>query len=148
MPAPPRRTVLYVEDHPVNAMLMSAVFERCPQLELVIAPNGAEALRLAAQLQPTLLLLDLGLPDCHGSELLGRLRALPGCATAPAIAVTADAMFDIAGTSFLELWSKPLNLVHVLRRLGELTSTPAAPLHQRAWSEAEPVPQSEFGALI
>lgn len=146
MSAPSRRTVLYVEDHPVNALLMSAIFERRPELELVIAGTGQEALRVAAGLQPVLLLLDLGLPDCHGSQLLGRLRALPGCATAPAIAVTADATFDIEGTGFLELWSKPLHLDQVLRRLSELTGLPATPLQRRA--EPAPVPQSEFGALI
>lgn len=147
MSTQPRRTVLYVEDHHVNALLMAAIFERRPELELVIATSGQEARRVAAGLQPVLLLLDLGLPDCHGSQLLGQLRALPGCATAPAIAVTADATFDIAGTGFVELWSKPLHLDQVLKRLTELTGLPGVPLRGRGQSP-EQLPQSEFGALI
>lgn len=127
MPASARRTVLYVEDHPVNALLMAAIFERRPQLDLVIANSGAEALSLAAGLKPALLLLDLGLPDCHGSQLLGRLRALPGLETPPAVAVTADVTFDIAGTDFCELWPKPLHLSHVLLRLDALAGLPARP---------------------
>lgn len=144
MPNSSRRTVLYVEDHPVNALLMAAIFEHRPQLDLVIAVNGAEALRLAAGLQPALLLLDLGLPDCHGSQLLGRLRTLPGCETPPAVAVTADALFDIAGTGFCELWPKPLHLEHVLARLNTLTGLPPMPLQRLAGSRAT---RPRFAAL-
>jgi len=127
MPYAARRPVLYVEDHPVNALLMAAIFERRPELELVIATTGEEALKRAAGLAPALLLLDLGLPDCHGSQLLGRLRALPGCDTPLAVAVTADASFEIEGTGFCELWAKPLNIDLVLRRLDGLTRLHAAP---------------------
>lgn len=136
MPAASRRPVLYVEDHPVNAVLMAALFERRPGLDLRIAGCGREALDLAAGLNPALLLLDLGLPDCHGSELLTRLRRLPGLETIPAVAVTADSSFDIAGTSFCELWPKPMNLKQVLARLDALTAEPQAGAHRRA---AEPV---------
>ncbi|MCE4553103.1 response regulator [Roseateles cellulosilyticus] len=122
MPNSRRRTVLYVEDHPVNALQMAAIFERRPGLSLVIANSGAQALRKAAALQPALLLLDLGLPDCHGADLLLRLRSLPGCQAAPAVAVTADAMFATANTGFRELWAKPLQLEHVLARLDALAA--------------------------
>jgi CheY-like chemotaxis protein len=145
MPTALRRTVLYVEDHPINALLMAAIFERRPQLELVVAASGAQAMRAAAGLWPVLLLLDLGLPDCHGSELLGRLRTLPGLEASPAIAVTADAAFDIAGTGFGELWSKPLRLERVLARLDALTGVSATPLQRLA--EARLAPSSQRQAL-
>ena len=115
-----RPVVLYVEDHPVNAVLMEALFERRPGLRLVIAETGQEALRVAQGLNPQLLLLDLQLPDCHGSELLPLLRQLPGCGGAPAVAVTANSDFDITGTGFIELWPKPMNLDLVLERLDRL----------------------------
>jgi CheY-like chemotaxis protein len=120
-----RRPVLYVEDHPVNALLMNAIFERRPQFDLVIATTGKEALCMASGLHPALLLLDLSLPDCHGSQLLGLLRALPGCESAPAVAVTAHADFE--GTGFCELWPKPLHLEQVLTRLEVLTRPTPAP---------------------
>jgi CheY-like chemotaxis protein len=115
-----RPVVLYVEDHPVNAVLMEALFERRPGLRLVIAETGQAALRVAQGLNPQLLLLDLQLPDCHGSELLPLLRQLPGCSRAPAVAVTANSDFDINGTGFVELWPKPMNLDLVLERLDRL----------------------------
>jgi CheY-like chemotaxis protein len=116
-----RPTVLYVEDNPVNAMLMTALFERCSQLRLVVAQSAKHALDLAPGLRPVLLLLDLNLPDCHGSQLLPVLRHLPGYADVPAVAVTADSDFSIADTEFVELWTKPLNLSTVLARLDALT---------------------------
>ena len=128
-PEPPdrmRRSVLYVEDHPVNAMLMSAMFERRPEFELVVAVTGQQALCMAPELNPVLLLLDLRLPDCHGSQLLPLLRLLPGCEAAPAVAVTADGDFDITGTGFCELWAKPLYLDQVLRRIDALLGPPRA----------------------
>lgn len=120
-----RPVVLYVEDHPVNAVLMEALFERRPGLRLVIAETGQAALRVAPGLDPQLLLLDLQLPDCHGSDLLPLLRQLPGCSRAAAVAVTANSDFDIGGTGFIELWPKPLNLDLVLERLDRLLQGPA-----------------------
>lgn len=121
--------VLYVEDHPINAMLMAALFERRPGLQLVVAQTGADALRMATGLRPALLLLDLRLPDCHGSQLLPLLRMLPGCEHAPAVAVTAEDDFCITGTGFRELWAKPLDLAHVLSRLDALTGSVQATPH-------------------
>ena len=112
-----REVVLYVEDHPVNVLLMQTVFELRPELELRIAVDGASAMALAATLQPALLLLDLRLPDCHGTELLERMRALPGWEHVPAIAVTAEAEFMPAGTTFSDVWHKPLRVPTLLTRL-------------------------------
>lgn len=109
--------VLYIEDHPTNVHLMQALFKRCPHLNLVVAGNGHEARGLASTLRPALLLVDLRLPDCHGSELLEELRRQDGYADVPAVAVTAEAGFQIEGTSFCEVWPKPLDLAFVLDRL-------------------------------
>lgn len=121
-PDDPRKpTVLYVEDYPANVVLMEALFLQRPWLALVVATTGEEALTLARGLNPVLLLLDLHLPDCHGSELLHGLRKLPGCEGPPAVAVTAEQHFQIEGTGFSELWTKPLDLLGTLARLDCLT---------------------------
>lgn len=129
----PRRTVLYVEDHPVNALLMAAIFERRPALDLVIATRGEEALRMARGLSPALLLVDLNLPDAHGSALLAQLRALPGYEQVSAVAVTSDVHFAAQECGFCELWPKPLCVDDVLLRLDALTGTvpPPAPVLAR-----------------
>jgi CheY-like chemotaxis protein len=112
-----RDVVLYVEDHPVNVLLMQTVFELRPELKLVVAVDGASAMAAAQQLQPALLLLDLRLPDCHGTELLERMRLVPGWSQIPAIAVTAEAEFMPSGTSFCDVWHKPLRVPTLLARL-------------------------------
>ena len=127
MPVPARRTVLYVENRAVNALLMAAILERRPELDLVVAPTGEEALCLAAGLRPALLLLDLGLPDCQGSHLLGLLRALPRCGATPAVAVAADTRFAIEDWGFCERWAKPLSVADVLARLDALLGTRPPP---------------------
>lgn len=146
MPVSARRTVLYVEDHPVNALLMAAILEQRPQLDLVIANTGEAALSMAADLRPVLLLLDLGLPDCHGSGLLGLLRALPGCESVPAVAVTADIHFAAGDWGFCELWPKPLCVDEVLARLDALAGT--APLPPPSLPSEPLTPQLPLGGLI
>jgi two-component system KDP operon response regulator KdpE len=42
--------------------------------QIVEAGTGQQALQLAAQLPPDLVILDLGLPDMDGQQLIGRLR--------------------------------------------------------------------------
>ena len=131
-----RDVVLYVEDHPVNVLLMQTVFELRPELELVIAVDGTSAMEMAlsAALHPSLLLLDLRLPDCHGTELLERLRGLPGWEQVPAIAVTAEAEFMPAGTTFSDVWHKPLRVPTLLARLDRVL----APRKRRQDPDASP----------
>jgi len=115
-----RETVLYVEDHPVNVLLMQTVFELRPELELVIAVDGAAAMAATQHLKPVLLLLDLRLPDCHGTSLLERMRQVPGWEHIPAVAVTAEAEFMPAGTTFCDVWHKPLRVPTLLARLDRM----------------------------
>jgi two-component system cell cycle response regulator DivK len=52
------------------------------------AATGAEALRLAAEAAPDLVLLDLGLPDMRGLDVALRLKANPATARIPVVALT------------------------------------------------------------
>lgn len=117
-------SVLYVEDSPLNVIVMEAMFEQRRDLRLHVAEAGMPAWRLSAQLQPSLLLIDLHLPDCHGSDLLKLLRMRRGWAEVPAIAVTADSDFDALGCGFMEMWAKPLDVRKTLARLAELLPPP------------------------
>ncbi|MDO9004416.1 MAG: response regulator [Aquabacterium sp.] len=115
-----RPQVLYVEDHPVNVQLMQALFAQLPSLELTIATNGEDGYQAAVKRPPALLLLDLNLPDCHGTELLKRLRGQPVLSSVPAIAVTAADVQQLQETTFLEVWQKPLDIPSILKRLDQL----------------------------
>ena len=113
-------SVLYIEDSPLNVIVMEAMFEQRRDLRLHAAEAGMPAWRMSAKLQPALLLVDLNLPDCHGSDLLKLLRMRSGWSQVPAIAVTADSDFDALGAGFMELWAKPLDVRRTLDRLAQL----------------------------
>jgi len=114
---PGRPQVLYVEDEPTNQFLMQALFKLRPHLELVAATDGAQAATLGASMRPALILMDLRLPDCWGSDLLASLRSRFRWREVPAVAVTAEDDFDALRNGFIETWHKPLDLRFVLDRL-------------------------------
>ena len=101
--APIRRTdryeqqskrIVYVEDEPINARLMSAIIKKLTNHHLVIAKTGNEGLKLILEQLPDLVLLDIGLPDMDGYKILEQMRAHPQAKKIQAIAVTAKAMMD------------------------------------------------------
>jgi len=69
-----RGTVLVVDDEPTIAEVVSRYLERAGY-ETAIARDGLEAVALAAQRRPDLVVLDLMLPQMDGLEVLRRLRS-------------------------------------------------------------------------
>ena len=136
---PAARTVLYVEDHPVNVLLMQALFTKRPELRLVIATTAEAGLRSAIEARPDLLLLDLQLPDGHGVELLQRMREVEHLRHVTAIAVTAEAVSDLTAQGFREIWHKPMDLHRTLLRLDWML-TQAEAERNEAMSSSVPVP--------
>lgn len=115
------RQVLYVEDDPVNAMLMQGILELRPGCSLQVARSGAEARRLVMQGRIDLLLCDLHLPDVGGDELLAQLRAEGLPENVPALLVTAESEFMAAQLArshgYDGYWTKPLDVAATLRSL-------------------------------
>lgn len=81
----PAPLVLLVEDEPQVVAFLEASLA-ANRFRVLHAPNGARALSMAAQYVPDLVLLDLGLPDVDGLEVIRGLR--PWCA-APILVVSA-----------------------------------------------------------
>jgi signal transduction histidine kinase/ActR/RegA family two-component response regulator len=83
--------VLYIEDNAANQHLVARVLrDRVEHLETVA--EGRRGLDLARRMRPSVVLLDLDLPDMHGYEVLTRLKADPATAGIPVVVVSADAM--------------------------------------------------------
>ena len=76
-PPDSRRSVLVVDDEPTIAEVVARYLERAGYAS-VTAGDGLEALRLAAEHQPDLVVLDLMLPGIDGLEVLRRLRESGG----------------------------------------------------------------------
>jgi len=83
--------ILLVEDNEMNRDMLSRRLQRRGH-EVLIAVDGAEALRVAGEEQPELVLMDLSLPVMDGWEATGRMKANPQTASIPIIALTAHAM--------------------------------------------------------
>ena len=118
------KQVLYVEDQPLNVMLMQALLESRPAIQLRVAGTGEEGYRRALECAPDLLLLDLRLPDGHGCDWLRCMRAHPQLAAMPAVAVTAEPPDAFDASVFVEVWHKPLNLMGTLQRIDALLGLP------------------------
>jgi CheY-like chemotaxis protein len=86
-----RPRVLYVEDSEPNFRLMENILRDRPNADLVWAETGQKALDLAHEKAPNLVLLDLDLPDIHGSKVLETLQTEPATADTPVIVISADA---------------------------------------------------------
>lgn len=67
-------TVLVVDDAAEIRVLLRAYLE-AEGMTVLDTGSGDEAVRLTAEKQPDVLLLDLGLPDVSGLDVLGRVRA-------------------------------------------------------------------------
>jgi CheY-like chemotaxis protein len=83
--------VLHIEDNASNLKLVERILERRPGIELSEARTGSEGLALAAALRPTVVVLDLRLPDISGEEVLRRLRADEATRDTAVVVVSAEA---------------------------------------------------------
>ena len=119
-------TALYIEDDPVNAMLMREVFARLGNWRLLEASTGAEGLRLARAERPELLLTDMSLPDMSGLDIVRQIRQHPDTRLMHVIAVTADALpqqQQLAKQLGVDgYWTKPLDLNLILKQLRDFFS--------------------------
>jgi CheY-like chemotaxis protein len=113
--------LLYVEDNRINALLFEEALKPHPWIDLRVAFDGAEALAIAADWLPEVLVLDSHLPDINGTDLLARLRALAPLQAVPAFMCSADAMPDEVerglAAGFLGYWTKPIDFDIVLSDL-------------------------------
>jgi CheY-like chemotaxis protein len=83
-------SVLYIEDNPINTILVERVLRARPGVVFGSAPDGRTGLDRAERMRPDLVLLDLELPDINGEQVLAGLRAGPATSAIPVIVISAD----------------------------------------------------------
>jgi CheY-like chemotaxis protein len=117
------RKVLYIEDNPVNVLVMEAMLARVPHLTLATAPLPEQGLAMAIAQRPDLILLDIQLPGMDGFEVLRRLRLDAATRAIPVIAVSASAMQGDAeqglAAGFQRYLTKPLDMPQLLAAVTE-----------------------------
>jgi two-component system KDP operon response regulator KdpE len=116
-PIEDRRLILLVDDEPQIHRFLRPTLEAAGYL-VTRADTGAEALKQAALKPPSLVLLDLGLPDMDGQEVLVQLRRF---CSPPVIVLSARdrpaekiAALDAGANDYVE---KPFDIGELLARI-------------------------------
>jgi len=87
------KRILLVEDEQGNIDVVSNIFEiMFDQYTLLIARDGHEAIKLAYEEKPDLILMDLGIPKLDGWEVTRSLKSNENFRDTPILAITAHAM--------------------------------------------------------
>lgn len=84
-------TILVVEDNEQNLYLVTFILEK-QGYRVIATRDGKEALALAQQARPALILLDIQLPEMDGYAVAHALRSDASLANVPIVAVTSYAM--------------------------------------------------------
>ena len=90
-----RRPILIVDDYAGARYLRSRLLNDAGY-EVLEASGGEEALRMAIEARPALILLDVNLPDVNGTEVCRRLKQDPQTARIPVIQITGAWLSDEA----------------------------------------------------
>jgi signal transduction histidine kinase/CheY-like chemotaxis protein len=127
--ASPCGTVLYIEDNPVNAIIVEQMLAGWNLVRLEHAVDGASGVERARALCPDLVLLDMQLGDMTGDEVMRLLRADERTRSLRVVALSASAMPEdvaraMAGGA-LDYWTKPLDLPRFLADVSRLLQAAA-----------------------
>jgi two-component system cell cycle response regulator DivK len=119
----PKRTVLLVEDRDVSRELARTLLEHSGY-HVLEAASGAEAVSMAVESLPDLVLLDLQMPIKDGFQVLKELKSDQRSRTIPVVALTANAMQGdkerALRDGFTGYLTKPLSLSTIREELARL----------------------------
>jgi two-component system, chemotaxis family, chemotaxis protein CheY len=82
------RKILIVDDSPTIRRMVVASLQSLDDVAFEEASNGLEAIELLARSKPSLMVLDLNMPDMHGLEVLQFMRAHEQYRHTPVIVLT------------------------------------------------------------
>ena len=139
----PHRSILVVDDDPNTLRLVSFTLQ-VEGYEVVTAENGSEALATVAQEYPSLVILDVMMPDMSGLEVCHRLRASAHTAHVPILMLSAKGKVEDRVTGLKaggdDYVSKPVDPTELVARVEALTL--------RAARLTPPSPGARFLAFV
>jgi signal transduction histidine kinase/ActR/RegA family two-component response regulator len=139
--APATKLILVAEDNEMNLGMILDMLEALGFRTLGV-PDGRTALETAQTSGPDLILMDVRMPVMDGLEATRRIRALPGCAEIPIIALTANAapadQKECLAAGCLGFLSKPIQMATLDAELKRFFGSPA--------SRHDPPASPDFGA--
>jgi CheY-like chemotaxis protein len=118
-----RRTILVADDEPyLTFMLATRLREH--GADVIVAGDGEEALRLAREHHPDLILTDFQMPVLSGLELARKLLEQPDTAEIPVLLLTARGhrlpAAELVATNIRHLIAKPFSTKELIAIVSEL----------------------------
>jgi CheY-like chemotaxis protein len=130
--------ILVVDDEPDILAVTRMTLQARGGYDVAVCPSGREALELAPQFQPDLILLDVMMPEMDGLMTLAALRDDPRMITTPVVFMTAKTMrhetdryLDLGAVGVVAKPFDPRTLVEELERIVTGNSNPSL------WSDRE-----------
>jgi signal transduction histidine kinase/CheY-like chemotaxis protein len=127
--------LLGVDDNEANRQLLGAMFSGSHH-RLYLADCGRQAVEMARQHRPDIILLDIRMPDMNGRDVLGALRKIPGLESTPVIAITASTLIteeNAVKAQFSGYVRKPFSRQDIFNELAQFLPRTAvsqvAPVH-------------------
>ena len=119
-------SILYIEDNPANVEVISRLVQGLPNARIQSVVSGRAGIELANRDDPDVILLDLDLPDLHGSEVLHHLKSEAATAQIPVVILSADATPGasrrLLACGALAYLTKPIDLVELIDLLDAASS--------------------------
>jgi PAS domain S-box-containing protein len=117
--------VLYIEDNMPNIELVQEIIDtKRKGIKLVIHMRGNGALEKAIEVKPSLILLDLNLPDKRGNDILLELKGNEETKQIPVIVISADAMPNqvsiLKASGATNYLTKPIEIKSFLAAVDEI----------------------------
>jgi PAS domain S-box-containing protein len=116
-------TIVYIEDNLTNLQLIQDILADHPNIRLITAMLGNIGFDLVREHQPSLILLDLHLPDTTGREVLRRLRKDPLTQDIPVVVITAattpNQEQNVLADGATDYLTKPLDMRRFLEVLSK-----------------------------
>lgn len=100
------KRVLLVDDDADSRDLYARYLDE-EGFDVSVASDGAEAVALASAVPPDAIVMDVSMPGMGGPEAAWRLRGGDTTATIPIVALTAEPLADVEGSSFDTMLEKP-----------------------------------------
>jgi PAS domain S-box-containing protein len=109
-----RASILVCDDNETDRKLISHLLDLYP-MALYEASDGKEAIELAQQHVPDLILMDVKMPVMNGLDAVEALKSNPKTASIPVIMITASAKVDMAHEKYFSgSLIKPINLIELV----------------------------------
>ena len=117
-------SILYVEDNVSNRALVEAIIQRQQDLRIHSVATIKDAKRFLKEMVPSLLLIDLHLPDGSGEDLVNHVKSKPEFQNIPMMILSADALPEtmerLKSVGVVHYMTKPLDVAVFNKKVREL----------------------------